>query len=137
VFDAKTTMSGRKNSSNVNPPVTIFVVDDEPILLDLALTILEPLGYHVQTFRDPKAALKAFSTAKPSVVVTDYAMGDMTGMDLLEEFRRLNPQQKIILLSGTVDERIYADEKNKPDCFLSKPYQVRDLVVSVQTLLKA
>lgn len=130
-------MSGRKNSSNVNAPVTIFVVDDEPILLDLALTILQPLGYHVQTFRDPKAALKAFPAGKPSVVVTDYAMGGMTGMDLLREFRRVNPRQKIILLSGTVDEQIYADDKNKPDRFLAKPYQIRDFVASVQTLLKA
>ena len=134
---AKRTMSGQKNNSNVNPPVTIFVVDDEPILLDLALTILQPLGYHVQTFRDPKAALKAFPTAKPLVVVTDYAMGNTTGMDLLREFRRLNPQQKIILLSGTVDEQIYADEANKPDRFLSKPYQISDFVGSVQALLKA
>jgi CheY-like chemotaxis protein len=136
VFDAKN-MIGGKNINNVKPSVTIFVVDDEPMLLDLALTILQPLGYDVQTFRNPKVALKAFPKIKPSLVVTDYAMDDMTGMDLLHQLRRLNPQQKIILLSGTVDERIYAEEKNKPDRFLPKPYQIHDLIESVQTLLKA
>jgi len=122
--------------SGANPAVTIFVVDDEPILLDLATTILQPLGFHVQTFRDPKKALKEFPSVRPVVLVTDYAMGETTGLDLLRECRRINPRQKVILLSGTVDESVYMDEKNKPDRFLPKPYQIRDLVESVQALAK-
>ena len=80
------------------------MVDDEPMLLDLAATILQPLGFDVRTFRDPKQALAEFPAAKPAVVVTDYAMGGMNGMDLMRECRRINPRQKMILLSGTVDE---------------------------------
>ena len=113
---------------------TIFVVDDEPMLLELAAAILQPLGYEVRTFRDPKEALAEFSTVKPALVVTDYAMGAMSGMDLIRECKRVNPRQKIVLLSGTVDENIYADSSAKPDVFLAKPYQVRDLVKSVQEL---
>jgi CheY-like chemotaxis protein len=113
---------------------TIFVVDDEPMLLDLAAAILQPLGYDVRTFRDPKAALAEFPTAKPAVVVTDYAMGEMNGMDLVRECKRVNPQQKILLLSGTVDERIYADATAKPDIFLAKPYQVSNFIESVKKL---
>jgi CheY-like chemotaxis protein len=112
----------------------IFVVDDEPMLLDLAAAILQPLGYDVRTFRDPQLALTEFSTAKPAVVVTDYAMGEMNGMDLVRECKRVNPQQKILLLSGTVDERIYADAAAKPDIFLAKPYQVHDFIESVKKL---
>ncbi len=130
-------MSGAEIRGGAGPSTTIFVVDDEPILLDLAQTILQPLGFNVQTFRDPKKALSAFPAAKPSLVITDYAMGETTGMDLLRECRRLNPSQKILLLSGTVDERIYADEKMKPDRFLPKPYQIRDFVESVQSLAQA
>ncbi len=57
-------------------------------------------------------------------------MGGMNGMDLIRECRRLNPQQKTILLSGTVDEGIYADAPVKPDRFLAKPYQVHEFVES-------
>ncbi len=113
---------------------TIFVVDDEPMLLDLATAILQPLGYDVRTFRDPKVALAEFPVVKPALIVTDYAMGAMTGMDLIRECKRVNPQQKIMLLSGTVDENIYADSTAKPDLFLAKPYQIRDLVESVKKL---
>ena len=112
----------------------IFVVDDEPMLLDLAAAILQPLGYNVRTFRDPQKALTEFPTAKPDLIVTDYAMGSMTGMDLIRECKRVNPQQKILLLSGTVDENIYADAAAKPDCFLAKPYQIRTFVELVHKL---
>jgi len=112
----------------------IFVVDDESMLLDLAAAILQPLGFKVRTFTDPQTALTEFPAAKPAVVVTDFAMGAMNGMDLVRECRRVNPRQKIILLSGTVDESIYDGASVKPDFFLAKPYQVRDFVESVQKL---
>jgi CheY-like chemotaxis protein len=113
---------------------TIFVVDDEPMLLDLAEAILQPLGYDVRIFRDPKKALKEFPAARPAVVVTDYAMGAMNGLDLIRECRQVNPRQKMLLLSGTVDETIYDGVTVKPDRFLAKPYQVSEFVQSVREL---
>jgi CheY-like chemotaxis protein len=127
-------MNPASPDKDANARPTIFVVDDEPMLLDLAAAILQPLGYDVRTFRDPKAALAEFLTAKPAVVVTDYAMGEMNGMDLVRECKRVNPRQKTMLLSGTVDERIYADATAKPDIFLAKPYQVSDFIESVKKL---
>ena len=98
------------------------------MLLDLATTLLKPLGFDVRTFRDPRKALAEYPAAKPVVVVTDYAMGDMNGMDLVRECKRLNPRQKTILMSGTVDEGVFANAQIKPDYFLAKPYQIRDFV---------
>jgi CheY-like chemotaxis protein len=120
--------------SGSNSPTLIFVVDDEPMLLELAAAILQPLGYDVRTFRDPKLALAEFSAARPAVLVTDYAMGEMNGMELVRECKRIYPQQKILLLSGTVNENIYADSTAKPDTFLAKPYQLKDFIESVQKL---
>jgi CheY-like chemotaxis protein len=129
-------MSSRSQSSKeADSSSTIFVVDDEPMLLDLASAILEPLGFKVQTFRDPKKALGEFSAAKPVAVVTDYAMGAMNGLDFARECRRVNPRQKILLLSGTVDATIYDDSAVKPDRFLAKPYQVRDFIAALQELV--
>ena len=62
-------------------------------------------------------------------------MGQMNGMDLIRECKRLNPQQKTILLSGTVDEDIYADSPVRPDRFLAKPYQINKLVEVIRSLL--
>jgi CheY-like chemotaxis protein len=130
-------MSLAKSHQTDKAPVTIFVVDDEAMLLDLAATILQPLGFKVRTFRDPKQALAEYPAAKPAIVVTDYAMGEMNGLDLLRECRRINPRQKAILLSGTVVEDVYADSPIKPDRFLAKPYQISEFVESIQALVKA
>jgi CheY-like chemotaxis protein len=127
-------MSQPRPSDGAKAPVKIFVVDDEPMLLDLAAAILQPHGFKVWTFRDPQLALAEFPAIKPEVLVTDYAMGGMNGMDLVIQCRRINPKQKIILLSGTVDENIYADVPEKPDHFLAKPYQVHQFIEMIQTL---
>jgi DNA-binding response OmpR family regulator len=121
--------------SNKTTQAIVFVVDDEPMLLELAEAILKPLGYQVRTFRDPELALKEYPTLRPEVVITDYAMGRMSGMDLVRECRRLNPRQKMILLSGTVDEHVFADAPVKPDQFLTKPYQIQELAERVRSLI--
>jgi len=129
-------MSTAKSGQTGGPPLTIFVVDDEPLLLDLAATILQPLGFDVRMFRNPAKALREYPTAKPTLLVTDYAMDGMNGLDLIRECRRVNPRQKIILLSGTVDETVYANSEIKPDRFLAKPYQIRDFIEAVLALTK-
>jgi CheY-like chemotaxis protein len=119
-----------------NPPVTIFVVDDEPMLLEMAAMILEPLHFRVRTFRDAQTALAEYSAAdpRPELIVTDYAMHSMTGIDLIRECRRIHPKQKIILVSGSVDESIYTKAEEQPDRFLAKPYRVGDFVTLIQSL---
>ncbi|MGA2802542.1 MAG: response regulator [Verrucomicrobiota bacterium] len=123
-------MSQLKNNGVAGSSPTIFVVDDEPMLLNLAETILGAAGFRVHLFHDPKKALSEYVAAKPppDVVITDYAMAGMSGLDLIRECKRLNPQQKTILLSGTVNESIYANSPIKPDHFLTKPYQIHKLV---------
>jgi CheY-like chemotaxis protein len=127
-------MNKSKSSNGAEQPVTIFVVDDEPMLLDLATAILQPLGYNVRTFSDPRLALKEFPAAKPVIIVTDYAMGEMNGLDLVRECRRANPRQKMILVSGTVDENIFAGVPEKPDRFIVKPYPVNEFIETIRSL---
>ena len=116
----------------------IYVVDDEPMLLELAVVILEPIGYRIKTFRDPELALETFSAAKPrpALLITDYAMHSMNGMQLVEQFRKLEPGQKILLVSGTVGEDVFRNAPAKPDKFLAKPYQAGQLTDIVKALLK-
>ena len=128
-------MSQSKSNSGAGTPITLFVVDDEQMLLDLAAAILQPLGYNVRTFSDPRVALKEFPAARPAVIVTDYAMGEMNGLDLVRECKRVNPKQKMILLSGTVDETIFAGLPQKPDRFLVKPYPVHEFIETIRALV--
>ena len=115
----------------------IYVVDDEPMLLELASVILEPLGYTVETFRAPETALRAFRAAEPppALIITDYAMHTMTGMDLAAACRQIHPRQKVLLVSGTVGSDILRGAPVQPNRFLTKPYQAKQLIDMVEAVL--
>ena len=115
----------------------IYVVDDEAMLLELACVILEPLGYSLKTFRDPEIALREYTAARPrpDLMITDYAMHKLDGMRLIGACRRLEPAQKILLISGTVGPEIYGKASVKPDRFLAKPYHAKQLVDIVKAML--
>ncbi len=114
----------------------IYAVDDEVMILELIAVLLEPLGYRVLTFPDPAQAFKAFVShpKRPALVITDYAMHSLNGMELIEKCRGVAPEQKILLASGTVGEEIYANSPIKPDRFLAKPFKTQDLVAIVREL---
>ena len=115
----------------------IYVVDDEPMLLELASVILEPLGYRIETFRAAETALRAFQAAEPppALIVTDYAMHTMNGLELVEACRQTRPEQKALLLSGTVGLEVLRGAPVKPNRFLAKPYQSKQLVEAVEAVL--
>ncbi|HTR40681.1 MAG TPA: response regulator [Pseudomonadales bacterium] len=126
-----------KNHHTENRPApVVFVVDDETMLLDLAEVILKPEGFTVRTFQSAESALAEYAAAKPPpcAIITDYAMGGMNGMEFIRQCRQLHPHQRTILVSGTVDEDIFANAETKPDCFLSKPYNAEQFVSTVRTL---
>jgi two-component system, response regulator YesN len=128
-------MAKNHNSKSEVVPV-VFVVDDEAMLLNLAEVILKPEGFDVRTFPGAELALAAYKAAnpRPRVLITDYAMGDINGLELIRECRQLHPDQRVLLVSGTVDESIYANVDVKPDCFLSKPYTAEQFIDTVRTL---
>jgi|SRR6185437_4717042 len=128
----------KSNNGSGAPCPRIFVVDDEPILLELAEKVLSGLHAEIRTFNNPEIALQTYSSAEhpPDIVITDFAMHEMDGLALIRACRRLHPKQKIILVSGTVDESVFNGTGIKPDRFLAKPYQPAVLTQMVQELLK-
>mgnify|MGYP003472050223 CR=1 FL=1 len=131
------TTASQRNGQGGDPRPLVFAVDDEPMLLELVTMVLKPLGCRVATFRDPAAAVRAFSLAQPppELIITDFAMHEMNGLDLIRDCRRIHPTQKILMVSGTVDETIYYDSPYKPDQFLAKPYPAAQLAELVMALL--
>jgi CheY-like chemotaxis protein len=130
-------MRQRTGSRRVPKPPLIYIVDDEPLLLDLAEASLAPGGFTVRKFTDPDQALKSFAKArpKPDVLVTDYAMGKMNGLELLQKCRAHRSDVKCVLLSGTVGAEVVLDAPTKVDRFVGKPYQPETLLELVRRVL--
>ena len=143
IFRALITRIVADTSIQQNNPVRskesifIYVVDDEPTLLELAEYILEMEGYKFEKFEEPKKALAAFQVAdpKPDLMITDYVMLGMDGLQLVGECQRIKPDLKSILVSGTVQEEVVHRSPTKVDSFLRKPYLAQEFLKTVGEVL--
>jgi DNA-binding NtrC family response regulator len=130
----------KSKSTRRVPPAgrVVFVVDDNAALSALAAMVLESAGYTVRHFSDPKLLLKALKGAnpKPAVLVTDYEMGTMNGLELIRSSHKVHPSLKTLLVSGSVDESMMVLHPGEVHRFLGKPYeptQLRNLVAELLT----
>ncbi len=120
------------------PRGVVFVVDDNALLVEFTASILEADGYSIRRFTDPKVALGAIrdTNPKPAVLITDYEMGELNGLDLILFSHKIHPSLKTILVSGTVDGSITLTHPAKVHHFLGKPYDPAQLRKTVAELMK-
>lgn len=78
----------------------VLVVDDEPGIRDLLERLLRKEGYEVLLAGSGGLALELFCALHPDVVVLDLKMPWIGGLTVLEEIRRLEPDQRVIVLTG-------------------------------------
>jgi CheY-like chemotaxis protein len=126
-----------RSTSGAPRKALIYIVDDEALLSDLAEASLQPAEYAVEQFQDPELALQSFLLAnpKPDLILSDYAMGKMNGLELIQKCKEAKPDLKAILISGTAGADILLDAPVKVDRFLGKPYQPAALLELARAVL--
>lgn len=124
-----------QSSSDANS--LIYLVDDEELLLNLAEDSLSPDGYRLKKFVDPAAALESFQREphKPELLLTDYAMAPLNGIELSTMCKSAHPGLKILMVSGTAGPEIVDTAPGAIDHFIAKPYRPADLARTVRSLL--
>ncbi len=115
---------------------TILLCDDEPALLFTLDEALAPRGYRTVTARSAEEALPRLDEA--DAVVTDLAMGAMSGLDLVRAARSHDPSLPVILLTARGSERV-AVEAMKAGAYdyLTKPFGIEELRLVVARAVEA
>jgi DNA-binding NtrC family response regulator len=115
----------------------IMVIDDEKIVGDMAKMALEKEGYLVETFVNAEPALERLKTVKFDVVVTDFKMKGIDGMEVLRRVKDLYPGTKVIMITAfaNLDTAIEALRGDVYD-FFPKPVKIKELKASIQRALK-
>jgi len=116
----------------------ILLVDDNLDGLIARKAILEEIGHTTTLAADPKDALALLAQHSFDLVITDYRMPGMTGVELLGKVRELDAKVPIILISGFVDTLGLNEENTGADAVIQKSAnEVQQLVRCVQRLLRA
>lgn len=116
---------------------TIFVVDDDPALLELVSEALKLHGFNVKGYTDPVRALAEFNClhGDDDLLVTDYRMDRMNGVELIDNCRVECPGLRSVMISGVPEEAQKAGVGHLSDGVLAKPFAVRELVELIETTL--
>jgi two-component system, cell cycle sensor histidine kinase and response regulator CckA len=108
----------------------VLLVEDEPMVRNMAEAMLKRLGYEVITACDGSEALEIFRERKDKLglVLLDLSMPRMGGWETLPALRALRPDIPVILASGYDEAQVMqGDHPELPQAFLHKPYGMTDL----------
>lgn len=123
----------------LGPRKTIMVVDDDLDHLRLLNTVLEPMGFLVQTVRDAETARDMLVSCKPDLFVLDIDLPGMSGWQFAQwlRTRREHRATPIVMVTGhALEARVPGNRKGLYDAFVVKPYSLRDVQVRFADLMK-
>ncbi len=114
----------------------ILVVDDEPMVVEVIERYLVREGYLVSSAADGEAAMEAFASLRPQLVVLDLMLPGINGLEICRRIRA-SSRTPIIMLTARGDEmdRIAGFETGADD-YLAKPFSPRELVMRVKAILR-
>lgn len=128
----------RNNPEAPDRSTLIVVVDDEPMVGELVQTIFSLEGLDSRVFQDPLVALREIKgwAGPPALLLTDFRMPGMNGMELIQGAKRRFPRLKTVLFSGNVDESIQNEYPLHADAFIRKPFYPQILLDTVRQVMK-
>ena len=116
---------------------SILIVDDNMMGLAARRSVLEELGYHVHTCSSPRDALEQCRHGRFDLVVTDYKMPNMDGVEFIRELRKQYPAMPIILISGFTDTLGLNEATTGADAVIQKSaHEVGHLIRAVNRLVR-
>jgi len=111
----------------------IVIVDDEPYMVDFLQRALEKKGYNTKSFTESPSALEYLKSGRAELVLTDYKMPDMLGIELLEKIKESHPEMGVIIMTayGTIESAVKALKLGAAD-YITKPFSIEDIYDVIQ-----
>jgi CheY-like chemotaxis protein len=125
------------SSSSTVPAARVLLIDDNQSGLAARKSVLEEFGHQVTTAVSGHEGLECFSSETFDLVITDYKMPRMNGIELIERVRKQKKDIPIILISGFADPLGLNESNTGADVVIQKSSnEVAHLVRSVNRLLR-
>src|SRR6266404_4295440 len=114
----------------------IIIIDDEPAMVEVIVTLCREKGHQVFPFNSASKAVEQLDTIQPQVVIADIKMETMTGFDVLRHVREHHRQTAVILITAyaSVETAVEAMKMGAYD-YVTKPFKIDELQLTVQRAL--
>ncbi len=121
-----------------NPDVAdlILIVEDDPSLREVITMALEGEGFRVASAPDGPAALMAFATHTPVLVLLDLMLPTLDGLRVCEEIRRVSQVPIIILTARSSTDDVVRGLEAGADDYVTKPFQLPELLARIRSVLR-
>ena len=114
----------------------IMVVDDDPNICELLRLYLEKEGYTVEIVNDGMAAVEAFQSAQPDLVLLDIMLPRLDGWQVCREIRRFSDKPIIMLTAkGETFDKVLGLELGADD-YVVKPFEAKEVIARVKAVLR-
>lgn len=117
----------------------IYVVDDEPDMVELLATVLKGEGHEIETYTDGRAALARVLEEPPDLLLLDLMMPDLDGFELLKLLRLDSRGRNVVVLvvSARTGHRAQLETLQLgANAYIYKPFSPRELATQVRHLLE-
>ena|SRR5579872_1443699 len=127
-----------ENRMNAVARKSILVVDDTSIVAETIDLLLSHLGHRVETSCDGPEALTKFESGKYHLVITDYRMPQMNGLELARAIKNREAGQLVVLLSAFTTPMFLDNPKPLPvDLIMEKPFSLDEFQKALTGLFPA
>ena len=132
-------MTQGMNQKTDNQPQRILAIDDDRSVLEVVKASLEMGGFEVLASRDPREAVLLYSQQWRDIdlVVLDYRMPEMSGAAVFDALRQVNPDTKVLLLTGSGEETAREMLVRGVRAYVSKPFYVENLLQKAREIIAA
>lgn len=132
-------MRTRGTLTNSKMATRILAVDDEENIRRLVKISLERVGYEVITASNGREALELVQTQAPDLILMDIMLPELDGLEVLHILKHDDTTSSIPVVLLTAKEQtadVFEGWKNGADLYLTKPFELRELLVFVKHLLE-
>jgi DNA-binding NtrC family response regulator len=126
------------NGKDANQPVVLIVDDEDMVITSVRAFLNLETDYMIHGFTDPQEASGFLETHPVDVIVSDYLMPKMNGIQLLGRAKQLQPEAARVLLTGHADKQSAIQAINEVGLFqyLEKPWDNSQLLLVVQSAIE-